>query len=368
MPGGVVKFDFLDRLDDAEFEAVEQFFAESSSANFMHRPEWKFLSGPSKLQSHQQFIISDKNNEIISAGLVRLTKIMAGRYFASLLRGPVTRRPEDLSIVLPELETHLSQRGVITLTINPHWIGDQCVIASEHIEKAGYKRVAAKMQTWATATAWLDLKRPIEDIYMGLSKRRRSEVRKSEKSQIRVRPVESTSDLDRLNEILAAMAAETNMEIDGQHDFKAHYDFLSKNPDRGFVLVAWVGDQILGGHVTYFENKRAYAYLLATSPAFRKLPRSTLLFWESIKRSHELGFDVYDLAGFPESALDKKIEGNSGRGAFKAGFGPETARLTPMYEKPLKPIQHVLFGKGRQVYRQSSLRKHLKPVLLGKHR
>ena len=125
----------------------------------MQHPAWPDLARASRLQSFCHFLCEDEDGEVVSAGLVRITRIMPGRCFAAIRRGPATRRPEDLPAVLALLEARLRGLGAIVLAVGPSWSGKEAAEVTGSLERAGYRRVPAIEQTLPTATAIIDLTR-----------------------------------------------------------------------------------------------------------------------------------------------------------------------------------------------------------------
>ena len=300
---------------------------------------------------------------MVSAGLVRITRIGPGRCFAAIRRGPATRRPEDLPAVLALLEARLRGLGAIVLAVGPHWSGEEAAEVTGSLERAGYRRVPAIEQTLPTATAIIDLTRSPEELRARLSQRRRRELRQCEEHRVTVRPVASEDEAAALSAILREMAAETDMEIDGQHDFTAHYRYLAAHPADGAIRAAFWKETLFGGMVSYREGDRMCSLLMATSPRVKEIPRATALFWSDIVGAKQVGCTQYDMVGFPDPDLGGKCEGDLRRGEFKAGFGPEIVKLVPIMSKPLRPLDHAVFSRLRGLYRGSDLKRSLKPLL-----
>ncbi|CTQ34804.1 lipid II:glycine glycyltransferase FemX [Jannaschia rubra] len=332
------------------------------SASIAQAPVWPALAAPSRLQSYRFFVCTDAAGEVLSSGCIRLAHLYPGRFAAAFRRGPCTRTPEDLARVMPALEEALRRMGAVSVAVNPHWEDAAAETCEKVLAGCGYARVPPHEQTLPTATALIDVTPSEADLLAGFSQRRRRDLRASGDKAVEVRPVATRAEAEDLSAIMREMAATTGMEIDRQHDFAAHFDVIAARPDLGRINAAFTGGTLLGGSVTYREGRRAYALLVATSPAMRGGGRSTALYWQNILDAKRLGCSELDLVGYPDPRLAEAGQA-VGRQEFKESFRPRIATLPPIMSRTLRPLEARIHRRLRQLYRQSPLRARLKAIL-----
>jgi hypothetical protein len=348
-----------------DFEArADDLYASSEASAISQHPVWRDLAPGSRLQSYRRFLCVDDGGEVVSGGLVRLTRFFPGRFAAAIRRGPMTRAPEDLVVVLPALEAALRKVGVSVLSVNPYWQEEEAARAETILAGLGYRSVPPGTQTLPTKTALVDLRGTPEEILARFSQRRRRDLRVDrDDRRIVVRPVESPEIAAGLTDIMKRMAAATGMEIDNQHDFVRHQACLSARPYLGAIHAAYLEGRLIGGSVSYREGARCYSLLMATLPDMKGSARSTELYWADMVRAAEAGCREYDMAGYPDPEHGRKDRTAVGRSEFKDSFRPRIVSLVPIMEKALRPLEHSVFSYARAAYRGSPLRRRAKAFL-----
>lgn len=331
------------------------------SASIMQNAVWPKIAAPSQIQSYRYFVCSDKVGDVVSAGWVRLTRLYRGRFSASLKRGPCTRTPEDLARIMPALEDALYRMGAISVAVNPHWQDEDAETCEDVLMRGGYARVPSDEQTLPSATALIDLDGSEDALLGSFSQRRRRDLRSSGGTEVEVRPVASLAESSRLSEIMREMARATGLEIDGQHDFSAHFRVLQAHPGLGTMNAALVDGKIIGGSVSYREAQRSYALLVATSPGMRG-GRSTSLYWQNILDAKRQGSNVLDLVGYPDPRLSGSGEA-AGRQEFKDSFRPRIVTLPPIMKKVLRPVEARAYRELRRLYRRSRWKTQIKAII-----
>ncbi|WP_313137849.1 GNAT family N-acetyltransferase [Paracoccus jeotgali] len=356
-----MKVEFLWDASGAAAKAANALVQTWPSASIMQHAGWPQIALPSRLQFYRYFICVDDDDQIASAGCVRLTRLFPGRFSASLRRGPCTRSPADIAKVMPALEQALYRLGAISVAVNPHWEDDAARDCEEILARGGYAPVSEDEQTLPTATALINLAAPEDALLRSFSQRRRRDLRSADGNGMEVRPVATLSEAMRLSGIMRDMARTTGLEIDSQHDFTHHFRFLETHPEMGTITAALVNGEVTGGAVTYREAHRSYALLVATSPDMRGA-RSTLLYWQNILDARRQGSAELDLVGYPDPRRVASGEA-AGRQEFKDSFRPRIVTLPPIMKKILRPAEAAAYRELRQLYRRSRWKTRLKAML-----
>lgn len=356
-----MKVDLFEDATASQFRAAVEVVQSWPSATIMQTAVWPEIARPSRIQSYLYFVCSGNDRDIVSAGCIRLTHLYRGRFRAALRRGPCTRTPEDLAEVMPTLEAALRRHGAISVSVNPNWTDSAAQRCEEVLADTGYARVPADEQTLPSATAMVSLAPSTETLLRGISQRRRRDLRSGEEAGVQVRPVANVAEAERLSAIMREMAQRTALEIDGQHDFAAHYKVLDRQPALGAINAAVMEGEIVGGSVMYREAGRGYALLVATSPAMRG-GRSTALYWRNIEDAKRWGCEELDLVGYPDPRLSE-TPGAAGRQEFKDSFRPRIALLPPIMEKVLRPVEAGAYRRLRRLYRGSRWKTVVKALI-----
>lgn len=311
-------------------------------------PIWPVVNPPEGKQKYLYFA-AHRNGDLVSSGLIRLRALLLGFQLAGIQRGPLVRNISDLPDVLTALETALKPQKVVTLNVNPYWLGDDAGQAQTTLETCGYKRVPSTLQNFPTTTALIQTSASEDDIMAAMTQTGRRQLRKAFKAGVTVRPMKDVSEVDIANAIMAQMAIETGLVLDSQHDFGSHYAYLTQNPDAGSVLVTEVDGKIFGAAVNYLEGSMGYNMILTTSSDV-DVPRAYALMWHSILSMKALGATCFDMVGYPDEDVDANA-GAKARGNFKRGFGPEIVKMTPIMSKALIPALHNGISWARSVRR-----------------
>lgn len=302
------------------------------------QPAWTSLNRAGHGQTYLHFQVEDRGRTV-ARGLIRLRKVLFGLSLAVIQRGPMTATPSQLGPVLAALEKPLRQRGVIGLTVNPYWIGDDVSAATDALVAADYAQVPQDLQNFPSTTAICDLTQDDDTLMAQMSQTGRRHMRKALKAGVTCRPMASAAEAKIANDIMVRMAAETGLVTDSQHDFSAHFEYVSAQPDAGSCLVTCLDGSIFGAAVNYVEGNTGYNMLIATRSDVA-VPRAYVLTMESMRALRALGCTRFDMVGFPDERTATG-EGAERRGAFKRSFGPQIVPVLPLFSKSLRP---TLFG------------------------
>ncbi len=324
-------------------------------------PVWRDLNTPSGRQGYYCMAAHDDSGALVAAGLVRMNWLKRGMGLASMRRGPVVATPEQFQALMPALERQIKKLGGISLALNPSVLGQDIPAWTAAAEGLGYHRISRDLQNLPTATALVDLTPDTDDILKSFAKDCQYKIRKSKRQNLSTRPVASRAEAEALSQIMIDMAEATDMEIDSQHRFEPHYDYLTAHPERGSLLaVDWDG-RLIGGSVNYIEGRIGYNLISATAPDVRKVPRAHLLMWDVMVDLKSKGATAFDMVGFPDPTLDKDASA-AGREKFKTSYGPQIVQVMPIMIKPLRPLLYLITNKLRRAYRGSKYKQRLKAL------
>jgi lipid II:glycine glycyltransferase (peptidoglycan interpeptide bridge formation enzyme) len=341
-----------DRLTPAEESEVTAFVEASACASYLQRPDWLELVRGRAGHTYRIATCRGPDGALLATAVLRFSSLAPGRSLAFARRGPITRRPEDLELVLPELAKALHRAGVVTLQLNPRWAGAMVDRGVSALSAVGCAFPPRSAQGMHTATAIIDLDRDEEQLLASLKQRCRHQIRKSIRMGLVVRHARDLDDAMRYAPVLEAFHRERGLSLENTPTVANQWRMTRR---RGVFLLAEHEGRVVGGHVAVADGDRAFWLSLASRDDVPDLPRNYLLLWEAIRSCRQQGFKAYDMAGAPEPERLERGELEDGEGdryQFKRSFSPRLERLMPLAVLPVRPLEHRLLYGLRGAYRE----------------
>jgi hypothetical protein len=125
-------------LTRAEARAYDQFVATAPSGHYSQTRAWARVVAAEKAVE-PLFFLTRNGREVIGAGLV-LRPILGGLPLptARLEQGPVVALPEDLPEVLDVLRQSCLAKGILRLSVTPHWSDPDRLVVEHYLAAAGF--------------------------------------------------------------------------------------------------------------------------------------------------------------------------------------------------------------------------------------
>ncbi len=325
--------------DDAE--AFDAFVRRSPFAACQQTRAW--ADNAPRPRGHEFFcFLCRDGGKVIGTAVVRRSRMGPGAALATVQRGPVVARPEDLATVLGALKASLRNAGFATLVLAPRMTGEARDAAAALLAGSGFAPLPAAAQALHTVTGIVALGGTEDELFARLKQRGRRAIRKVAASGVTVREA-TDRDLAACAELVAAFQARRpDYDVSGQFTVQAQARLVAA--EGGALLVAEQDGRIVGLHSFVAQGQSAY-WLGMASDDDAAAPRSYLLLWEGMRRARALGLEYYDLAGVSPG------EDGNGRDQFKGAFAPAREELLPAHVAALRPLRHRLFFTLRQGYR-----------------
>lgn len=323
---------------------IARFLADCPSSGWQQTPEFTRLCPPPSRHRYVAMSARDCQGGMVGFGLARLSRLAPGRYLANFRRGPVTRSPQDLELVVEAFAVHLRAEGCCSLQLNPRWSGQgEVAEVCQLLHQLGAAQLPGSEQSQHQATALVDLSGSADQMMARLKQRCRRQIRKAEKSGIVVRAASGTQEVQAFGVLMHAFFKARGLGLDAIPPVEMQWQMTR---ERGAFLLAWRGDHLLGGYVVIADGNRAYWLVLARDDTKgAELPIGYPLIWQAMLQAQEQGFAVLDLAGASQVDGSKTDASVRNRDQFKSAFSPEITPLVPAFVLPLRQPDHqILFG------------------------
>lgn len=351
------------QLDAAAEAALDAFVLGCPYPTQQQRPLWRRVAPLSRLQDLRYLRCEDEDGLFLT-GVVRCTRLFAGRFLAVFQRGPSFRDPADLDRALPEIKATLRRAGACTVMMNPRWEDEGAERVAAVLATHGFAPMPFSEVSTHTATGLVDLRPDEADVFATFKSRGRTDIRKAERKGIIVRPVQTDHDAEALRQMREQLSRHKGLDDAGQPDVVDQWRLQVDGLEAGVSLLAEVDGAPVSGLVVGCEGARGIIRGGGALPHPTKLPREAPLFWEAMRRLKALGCTEFDVAGMPDPRSSEPVdEGERRREHFKNTFKPRLALLVPPHVAPLQPVSHAVLFRARQRYRRSPLKRIVRPLL-----
>lgn len=324
------------KLSHEAMAAATAFVAGAPSGSHLQRPDWDRLCPPPRRHRYMALRIL-VGEQLVAYGNARFSGPAPGLTVASLRRGPVTATLDDLDAATPSILRTLRSAGAATVVLNPRWEDTAADDAEAILRRHGATRAPDAEQALHLATDLVALGRSEVDLLASFKQRARRQIRAAEARGLVVRPAASIEEARRYGALLQRFHASRGLGLESTPPIETQF---AMTREKGAFLLAWRGEELIGGHTVIADRSRAFWLTLAAEDARRDLPYGYALVWAAIRAANAQGLSDYDMAGAPLDfgAVD---EGAQTRDQFKTAFAPRRVRLTPAMVFPVRPLAHA---------------------------
>jgi GNAT acetyltransferase-like protein len=193
-------------------------------------------------------------------------------------------------------------------------------------------------ETWV-----LDIESNEQDQWDRLEHNCRKNIRKAQRSDLKVLPVDGPDHFPRLYELVVRTFRKKGMAVPYGYRRLALLQETIGAGGQMIYLGAFHQGEFIGGHIWGHDRHTAYALVVGHDETYDPLRVTNLLLWEGIRRFVQLGLKKYDMYGGSRTL--------TGVTRFKASFGSSYV-ATPYYCLGLSP----LFRQALFVYENWYLR------------
>ncbi len=257
-------------------------------------------------------------------------------------RGPLFNKSSGEKPIshLYDLQKFVRNEGAIFLKIEPE-------IEIRMLEQIGFKKTATVQPETSLI---LDLGKTEEILLREMEHDTRYSIRAAVKRGVSVKVFKTVGQKMECFEKFWAMFQETNKRHDLKTYPRQYYELVFGLDGECYsnVLIAEMGDKILGGAIILFFGGGATYLYAASFPGYGKFNAPTLILWEAIREAKHEGVSIFDLWGI--SHEKSKWQGIT---AFKKSFGGKEINYSGTWDLSLKKGWHTLYDLAKRVLKYS---------------
>lgn len=313
--------------------------------SYLQDPDW-IAHAPAPAggrHDYRHVQVLDDAGGLMAYGLLRRTRLPGGYALGAFRRGPVTARPQDLGPVLDALLPALTDQGYIAVTANPRWQDADADLAEAALRgdaRSGRPEgtvARPARQRLHSATGLIDLSTEYSSLLAACGAHARRKLRKLEKMQIAIRPVEGQGDWDLFRQWRDRFAKDRSLDLRGQPGLEAQQAWVAAR--GGDFAMIEVDGAPFGAFSMLRDGPRLLNVGLAWADPNTKLPRSYIAYWHVLRQDHTgPGAPRWlDVAGLADPRVKRQDPGAEGRDTFKQGFPMKRVRLTRVHRFVLRP-------------------------------
>ncbi|HSX30761.1 MAG TPA: peptidoglycan bridge formation glycyltransferase FemA/FemB family protein [Candidatus Saccharimonadales bacterium] len=186
----------------------------------------------------------------------------------------------------------------------------------------------------------LDISGKQDDIWMGLHKHARYNVRLAERAGAELKLYEpAKAPLDTFFELMQTTAGRDSFSLQSRQYYEAA--FRSIPPEAGFLAVCTIdGKPAAASLFAAYDNEIHYVFS-GSSNDFRKIAPPYFVLWSAILEAKKRGWHTLNFGGIQDSVKSKHLIGVTG---FKKRFGGYEVNHANPVDLVYKPFKYSLFG------------------------
>lgn len=322
----------------------DDFLEQFPLGSFLQSRFWQRFLSLRKLK-HWQLSVYD-NSRLVANCLLYSNPLLFGKSYLYAPKGPFIlpnateqQRQEAYELILSQI------RDITIATRRREEIF--CRLEPNVPPPSGLAIPSMKVESPVPATTiYLELSKPIEDIFASCKEKTRYNIRLAQKKGI---AVYWSQDMDGLRIFLKLMSKSASRNRIRSHSSRYYELLLKAGQEFNAVVINWavyentpIAANLYIMHyptMTYFNG--GFEYRL------RQLMAPYLLQWEAIKLAVDRGMEYYDLWGFtPSNGSKPEWEGFS---RFKAGFNGTVVASPGRYDFIYNPMWYTIYSKVKRL-------------------
>lgn len=258
-----------------------------------------------------------------------------------LPKGPGVTTADDLSSILPEIQTQAAKHNVFVVKIEPEI--ETATVDLDKLAQSGL--ISARAIQPNSSTVRLDISQSLEQTLASLHQKGRHAIRRGERDGVRVEQVATTDDNCQIMYRLLADTAAGSFSIRSYDYYRNFWQSFAKSGNGQLFFAYYDGQIVASAYALIFGNKSTYKDGASVRDKV-VYGASHFLQWEVIKWAKSRGSLVHDLCGTPPS---DKIKDTShphyGIGRFKTSFSKRVTDYIGVYDLPVKPAAYKVWSK-----------------------
>lgn len=228
-------------------------------------------------------------------------------------RGPVCDDAKFWHDATDELAREMEEEHFSYLDVSPDWVQTSVAAATSRFVETMWQPSGT-----GRASLRLDTTKEQDEIFARFRKVTRYEIRRAERTGVSVMAAATDAEIDEFLELYARLAARKAFSPEPAALLQRQIRWLALG-SRGALLLARLGDSILGGAVIGRSGRRCW-YVWGATDREDNVGVGHILQWNALLWAKAHGCSEYDFGGYTPGAT-------SGPAWFKAGFGGKVVRF-----------------------------------------
>jgi hypothetical protein len=252
-----------------------------------------------------EFVAIIQADTLVGLSNVRIKRVPLSPFgIAYVHHGPLSqRRAEDsresFGACLDALKEEYVERRHLMLRVVPPTGGGYSLEAQVAcLEARGFRRSTSQK---ALETFVLDLTQSLPDIRRNFDAKWRTDLLKSEKSNLNITKSTDLVDFDRFEPLLQDLSRTKGFTSGRDTAFFRRVQAKAEGYEKMVVHLAWHENELVAGHIGSFAGDTVVYLLGASTAKGRELRASYLLQWNVIEYAISNGNSCYDLGGIDQN-------------------------------------------------------------------
>lgn len=240
---------------------------------------------------------------------------------------------------LRHLKKFAEKEGADYLRIEPLW--EATAKGQEELRELGFCPAAATSQAGGT-TLLLDLRRPEEELLMGMRKTTRYLVRKGREMGVEVHRSREPEMMEEFHRLMAATYRRQGFVPHSRRYLQTQFEILASQRMVELYLAKYQGDILAATIIITYGDTSTYLHAASVRS---EVPASYVLQWEAIRAAKQAKLDLYDFWGI--APKDNPRHPWYGYSLFKKGFGGYRVDYLGAWDFPLTKRYLAVAGAER---------------------
>jgi len=312
----------------------EGFLAKHPEANFLQSWYWgEFHQSIGHKISRTGFY---KNSELVGVMISIVEDAMRGRYL-TVPGGPIINWQDEelVKAFVEEIKRVAQTESCVFVRVRPQL--ESSDFSKELFAKYGFKK--APMHLHAELTSQLDITKSEDELFAGMRKTTRHEIKKAMSLEVEVTTTTEPSILKNFYDLQIETSKRQKFVPFSYKFLESQFEVFSK-ADKVLLYTAKLREKILAqAFIIFYGDEAAYHYGASTEDG-RHYPGAYLIQWEAIKEAKRRGIKRYNFWGVaPEGEKGHRFHGVS---VFKRGFGGTDVSYLPAQDLVINKPRYLL--------------------------
>lgn len=255
--------------------------------------------------------------------------------------GPMIKDPSEA--LIRELDKDIRERArgskivFVRLDFTPE-IKDVTKVFTKVSRISGYGSYYQPRYEW-----YKDVSSTPDEILMSMHQKTRYSVRLAEKKSIKTRIVsggELGQSLGSFIKVMQETATRNDFKLHDDDYYQCMFDEIARS-GRGFLVEAYLGEELLASHLVVLEGKIAHYLFGGSSDSHKELCAPYLAHYQGMLESKRRGALIYNFGGISENGSAPHWESIT---TFKKRFGGYAHAHGQYHDVVLKPFWYHLYN------------------------